>query len=115
MPAHAYWQGQFRLALVSIPIQVFTATKGAARVAFNQIHKPSGKRIRYEKVVPGVGTVNPDGSSRGYEVEKGQYVPPRRREIEDVKLGTKHHRPRQFVGEDGVDPIYFESVLRDAR
>ena len=40
MAARAYWQGQIRLALVSIPVQVFSATKSAARVAFNQIHKP---------------------------------------------------------------------------
>jgi DNA end-binding protein Ku len=57
MAARAYWQGQIRLSLVSIPVQVFPATKSAARVAFNQIHKPSGKRIRYEKVVPGIGPV----------------------------------------------------------
>jgi DNA end-binding protein Ku len=109
MPARAYWQGQIRLALVSIPIQVFTATKSAARVAFNQIHKPSGKRIRYEKVVPGVGAVNPDEIVKGYEVEKGQYVLLEDEEIEDVKLEAKHTIDLvQFVGEDEIDPIYFE-------
>ena len=55
MPARAYWTGQIRLALVSIPVQLYSATKSAAKVSFNQIHKPTGKRIRYEKVVPGVG------------------------------------------------------------
>src|SRR6202011_245092 len=90
MAARAYWQGQIRLALVSIPIQVFTATKSAARVSFNQIHKPSGKRIRYEKVVPGVGAVNPDEIVKGYEVEKGQYVLIEDEEIESVKLEAKH-------------------------
>ena len=109
MPARAYWQGQIRLALVSIPIQVFTATKSAARVAFNQIHKPSGKRIRYEKVVPGVGAVNPDEIVKGYEVEKGQYVLLEDEEIDDVKLEAKHTIDLiQFVGEDEIDPIYFE-------
>jgi DNA end-binding protein Ku len=109
MPARAYWQGQIRLALVSIPIQVFTATKSAARVAFNQIHKPTGKRIRYEKVVPGVGAVNPDEIVKGYELEKGQYVLLEDEEIEDVKLEAKHTIDLvQFVGEDEIDPIYFE-------
>src|SRR6476659_2895073 len=90
MPARAYWQGQIRLALVSIPIQVFTATKSAARVAFNQIHKPTGKRIRYEKVVPGVGAVNPE-------------------EIDEVKLEAKHTIDLiQFVDAADIDPIYFE-------
>ena len=69
MPARAYWSGQIRLALVSIPVQLFSATKSAARVSFNQIHKPSGKRIRYEKVVPGIGAVRTEEIIRGYEVE----------------------------------------------
>ena len=51
MAARAYWQGQIRLALVSIPVQVFPATRTAARISFNQIHKPSGKRIRYRAIV----------------------------------------------------------------
>jgi DNA end-binding protein Ku len=109
MPARAYWQGQIRLALVSIPVQVFTATKSAARVAFNQIHKPSGKRIRYEKVVPGIGAVNPDEIVKGYEVDKGQYVLIEDEEIESVKLEAKHTIDLvQFVGADEIDPIYFE-------
>jgi DNA end-binding protein Ku len=109
MPARAYWQGQIRLALVSIPVQVFSATKSAARVAFNQIHKPSGKRIRYEKVVPGVGAVNPDDIVKGYEVEKGKYVLLEDDEIDAVKLEAKHTIDLvQFVGEDEIDPVYFE-------
>ena len=109
MAARAYWQGQIRLSLVSIPVQVFTATKSAARVAFNQIHKPSGKRIRYEKVVPGVGAVDPDDIVKGYEVEKGKYVLITEEEIDDVKLEAKHTIDLvQFVDEDDIDPMYFE-------
>ena len=109
MPARAYWQGQIRLALVSIPVQVFAATKSAARISFNQIHKPSGKRIRYEKVVPGVGAVDADDIVKGYEVEKGKYVLIDDAEIDDVKLEAKHTIDLvQFVDEDEIDPIYFE-------
>jgi len=109
MPARSYWQGQIRLALVSIPVQVFSATKSAARVSFNQIHKPTGKRIRYEKVVPGVGAVDPDDIVKGYEVEKGKYVLITDEEIEDVKLEAKHTIDLvQFVDEGAVDPMYFE-------
>jgi DNA end-binding protein Ku len=109
MAARAYWQGQIRLWLVSIPVQVFTATKAAARISFNQIHKPSGKRIRYEKVVPGVGAVDADDIVKGYEVEKGQYVLLTDEEIDDVKLEAKHTIDLvQFVDEGEIDPIYFE-------
>ena len=109
MAARAYWQGQIRLALVSIPVQVFSATKSAARVSFNQIHKPTGKRIRYEKVVPGVGAVDPDDIVKGYEVEKGKYVLITDDEINDVKLEAKHTIDLiQFVDDGEIDPMYFE-------
>jgi len=109
MPARAYWQGQIRLALVSIPIQVFSATKSAARVRFNQIHKPTGKRIRYEKVVPGEGAVEADEIVKGYEVEKGKYVLIEDEEINDVKLEAKRTIDLvQFVDEDEIDSFYFD-------
>ncbi len=50
MAARAYWQGQIRLALVSIPVDIYTATKRGAQIAFKQIHQPSGKAVHYEKV-----------------------------------------------------------------
>jgi DNA end-binding protein Ku len=90
-------------------VQVFSATKTAARVSFNQIHKPSGKRIRYEKVVPGVGAIDPDDIVKGYEVEKGKYVLITDDEIEDVKLEAKHTIDLiQFVDEGEIDPVFFE-------
>ena len=108
MAARAYWQGQIRLALVSIPVQVFSATKSAARVSFNQIHKPSGKRIRYEKVVPGIGPVDPEDIVKGYEVEKGKYVLISDDEIDEVKLEAKHTIDLvQFV-DDGESTSLFE-------
>jgi DNA end-binding protein Ku len=109
MAARAYWQGQIRLALVSIPVQVFPATKTAARIAFNQIHKPSGKRIRYEKVVPGIGAVAPEDIVKGYEVEKGKYVLLTEEEINDVKLEAKRTIDLvQFVDEGEIDQVYFD-------
>lgn len=47
-----YWQGRIRLALVSIPLKVYPATRSGAAISFQQIHEPSGKQARYEKVVP---------------------------------------------------------------
>ncbi len=109
MAARAYWQGQIRLALVSIPVQVFPATKSAARISFNQIHKPSGKRIRYEKVVPGIGAVEAEDIVKGYEVEKGKYVLLTDEEIDDVKLEAKRTIDLvQFVDEGEIDMLYFD-------
>ncbi len=74
MPTRAYWSGNIRLSLVSIPIQVVPATKTGAKISFHQIHKPTGARIRYQKVVPDIGPVDNDEIVKGYELEKGKYV-----------------------------------------
>ena len=109
MAARAYWQGQIRLALVSIPVQVFPATKSAARISFNQIHKPSGKRIRYQKVVPGVGEAAAEDIIKGYEVEKGKYVLITEDEIDDIKLEAKKTLDLiQFVDADEVELLYVD-------
>ncbi|ASY64189.1 Ku domain protein [Sinorhizobium sojae CCBAU 05684] len=48
MVARALWKGQLRLSLV--PVELFSAMRTGARISFRQIHKPSGKPIRYQKL-----------------------------------------------------------------
>jgi DNA end-binding protein Ku len=109
MAARAYWKGQIRLALVSIPVEIFSATKSGAQIAFNQIHEPTGKRIKYEKVVPGIGPVDPEEIVRGYQYEKGSYVVVDDEELDAVKLESKKTLElTQFVDYDEVDVLYFE-------
>ncbi|MGE0179222.1 MAG: Ku protein [Sphingomonas sp.] len=109
MAARAYWKGQIRLALVSIPVEIFSATKSGATIAFNQIHEPSGKRIKYEKVVPGVGPVEADEIVKGYQVSKGHYVTFDDDELEAVKLESKKTLElTQFVAPQEIDPLYYE-------
>ena len=109
MAARAYWQGQIRLALVSIPVEIYAATKSGAQIAFHQIHEPSGKRVRYEKTVPGLGPVKPEDIVKGYEVTKGDYVLLQPDEIEAVKLESKKTLElTQFVDADEIDVLYYE-------
>ncbi|WP_206240438.1 non-homologous end joining protein Ku [Novosphingobium terrae] len=109
MPARAYWQGQIRLALVSIPVEVYPATRSGAAISFHQIHEPSGKRVRYEKVVPGLGPVDRDEILKGYEVEKGEYVLLDEEEIEAVKIESRKTLELvQFVENGAVDVLYYE-------
>ena len=109
MAARAYWQGQIRLALVSIPVEIYSATKSGAQVSFHQIHEPSGQRIKYEKVAPGVGPVDPDEIMKGFEVEKGEYVLLDQDEIDAVKLESKKTLElTQFVDASDIDVLYYE-------
>jgi len=109
MAARPYWKGQIRLALVSIPVEIYSATRSGATVAFNQIHEPSGKRIKYEKVVPGIGAVEPEDIVKGYEYSKGSYVLLDDDELEAVKLESKKTLElTQFVDAHEIDPLYYE-------
>src|SRR6476661_5591852 len=109
MAARPIWRGQIRLALVSIPIELYSATKSGAQIAFHQVHEPTGKRIKYEKVVPGVGPVDRDEIVKGYEVSKGHYVLLDPEEIESVKLESRKTLDLvEFVDDDGIDPMYFD-------
>ena len=109
MPARPIWRGQIRLALVSIPVEVYSATRSGAAIQFHQVHEPSGKRIKYEKVVPGIGPVDRDEIVKGYEVSKGHYVLLDQEEIEAVKLESRKTLDLvQFVDLADIDPMYFE-------
>jgi len=109
MAARAYWSGQLRLALVSIAVELFSATKSSSGISFNQIHRPSGKRVKYEKVVPGIGAVDAGDIAKGYEYEKGRYVLVGDDEIEAVRLESKKTLElTQFVDAHEIDPLYFE-------
>lgn len=109
MATRAYWSGQIRLSLVSIPVEVIPATKSAAKIAFHQVHKPSGSRVRYQKVVPGLGPVETDDIVKGYELDKGKYVLLKDEEIDKLKLEAKKSIDLvQFVDLHEIDPIYFD-------
>ncbi|MET3923973.1 Ku protein [Devosia sp. 2618] len=110
MPAsRPIWKGQLRLSLVSIAVELYSATKPNAKPSFRQIHEPSGKPINYEKVVAGIGPVDKDEIMKGFEYEKGDYVLLTDDEIDAVKLETrKTLELTQFVGAYEIDPIYFD-------
>jgi DNA end-binding protein Ku len=109
MAARPSWRGQIRLALVSIPVEIFPASKSGASISFHQIHEPTGKRIKYEKTAPGVGPVSADDIVKGFEVSKGEYVLLEPEEIESVKLESrKTLELAQFVDADEIDALYYE-------
>ena len=108
MAARAYWKGHIRLALVSIPVEIFSATKSGSSVSFRQIHEPSGKPVKYEKVVPGIGAIDHDDIVKGFELSKGNYVLLDDEEIEAVKLESKRTLELvQFVDLDAIDLLYY--------
>ena len=88
-PARPIWTGQIRLALVALPVKLYSALDAREKISFNQIHEPSKQRIRYEKVAPGVGAVDKDEIVKGYEYQKGRYVLFSDEEFEALKIESK--------------------------
>lgn len=106
---HVYWRGFLRLQLVSINVDIYAAAETKSEITFNQIHKPSGKRIKYEKVVPGVGRIESSDIVKGYQVEPDVYVTLEPEEVEAIKLESKKTIDLvQFVNQSEIDARYFE-------
>lgn len=110
MAARSVWKGQLRLSLVSIAVELYSATVTGARVSFRQIHKPSGKPIQYQKIAAGVGPVDRDDILSGFELGKGDYILIDPKEIEAIKLETKKtFELVQFVDHADISPLYYDA------
>ncbi len=107
--ARAYWKGYLRLSLVSIGVEIYNAVESGAAISFRQIHKPSGRRVNYEKVVQGIGKIESSDIVKGYEVDTDTYVTLEPDEIDALKLESKKTIDLvQFVEPEEIDYRYFE-------
>ena len=88
MALRPYWSGHIRLSLVSLPVNVYAALNRSRTIAFHEIYKPTGERVRHQ-LVAGDKDVEREDIVKGYEVEKGEYVLIDPDEIKDLKI-----RPR---------------------
>ena len=110
MAPRAFWTGHLRLSLVNIPVRLYPATTSERSIAFHQIHEPSGKRIRYQKIAPGIGPVENEEIVKGYEYEKGKYVLVDPKEVDELKLESKQTIELvRFVDEGAIDARYFQT------
>lgn len=107
--ARAHWKGFLRLSLVSIGVEVYGGVDTKSEISFRQIHKPSGRRVNYEKVVQGIGKIDGADIVKGYEVDKDTYVTLEPEEIEAVRLESRKTIDLvQFVDADEIDMRYCE-------
>lgn len=109
MAPRAYWKGHIRLSLVSFPVRLHAAITASEKVSLHQYDKDSGDRIHYLKVDDDGDEVPAEDIIRGYEYEKGSYIPVEDKDLDALKLESKHTIELvQFTGLDDIDPIYFE-------
>jgi DNA end-binding protein Ku len=109
MAERAYWKGYIRLSLVSFPVRLHAAITSTEKVELHQYDRESGERIRYKKVTDSGEETEPEDIIKGYEYEKGHFVPIEDKDLEKLRLESKHTIELvQFTDVDDVDPIYFE-------
>jgi DNA end-binding protein Ku len=109
MAVRPYWSGTIRVSLVSLSVDMFTAIDAKGKIAFHQIYKPTGERVR-QKLVAGDIEVDRADIVKGYEVEKGEYVLFDPDEIKDLKIpSSKAMELVRFVPYDAVDAVYFDT------
>ncbi len=110
-PSRPYWKGYLKLSLVSCPIALYTATASSERVAFRQINKKTGNRLRQQLVDEETGeTVEADDKGRGYEVDKGVYLRVEDEELDAIAIESSHTIDiDHFVPKSQIDERYVDS------
>jgi DNA end-binding protein Ku len=111
MAARAYWKGYLKLSLVSCAISVNPATSSSERVSFRQINKQTGHRLRQQLVDEVTREpVETADKGRGYEVDKGVFIPVDDEEIEALQVESTHTvEIDSFVPAVEIDKRYYDS------
>jgi DNA end-binding protein Ku len=107
-----YWKGYLKLALVSCPIALHSATSAGERVSFRQINKRTGNRLRQQLVDEATGErVEAEDKGRGYEYAKNAYIQIEDEEIEAIAIESAHTLEIDtFVPHAQIDERYYDSA-----
>jgi DNA end-binding protein Ku len=110
-PGRPYWKGYLKLALVSCPIALYTASSSSERVSFRQINKKTGNRLRQQLVDEVTREpVEAEDKGRGYEYAKGAYIEVDDDELDAVAIESNHTiEIDSFVPRAQIDERYLDS------
>jgi DNA end-binding protein Ku len=102
------WKGAISFGLVSIPVKLYSATE-EKDVAFHQVHREDGGRIRYKRVCQIDGEeIQYSDIAKGYELPSGEVVVLTDEDFSDLPLSTSRAIDvLEFVPLEQVDPMYF--------
>lgn len=107
--ARPYWSGQIQISLVSFGVSLFAATEAASQIAFHQIDRKTGERVRHKNVSQDQEAVDRADIVKGYEVRKGEYVTIEPQEIAHLRIPSKKTlQIVQFSDIAEIDPAFFE-------
>lgn len=111
MAARSLGAGTISFGLVSIPIQLYSATS-SQKISFNLLHAKCGSRIKQQTFCPKCDAVVERSSLvRGYQFSKDEYVQLSEDELKSLEQeSSKIIDIAEFVPLPKVDPIYFENT-----
>jgi len=109
--ARAAWSGSISFGLVNVPVKLYPAVR-KKDVHFHQLDEKSGARIRNRRVSETSGREVPsERIVKGYELDKGTYVPVTDEELEAVEPERTHTIDvEDFVSLHDVDPLQYMST-----
>jgi DNA end-binding protein Ku len=109
--ARSIWSGTISFGLVSVPVRMFTATE-SKELKFHFLDKKDLKPIGYDKVRKDSGKhVDADDIVRGFEIEKGKYVPLEEDDLDRLDVELTHSIDIcDFVDLEEIDPIYYRKA-----
>ena len=109
--ARAIWSGMISFGLVSIPVELYSATE-AHEPTFHQFEKGTADRIRYQRVNERTGAeVGYSDIVKGADIGGGSYVMLSQDELDSVAPGRSRLLDiHTFVDTDDIDPIYFNKT-----
>jgi DNA end-binding protein Ku len=84
--SRAYWKGYLKLSFVSCPIALYPAISAAERLAFRQVNRRTGHRLRHKLVDSVTGeAVDFSNKARGYEVGENEFLLVEDRDLERAR------------------------------
>ena len=108
--AATVWSGYLTFGLISMPVRLYSGARGE-HISFHMLHRDDMTRVKQQLYCPAdERVVERDEIVKGYEYRKGEYLVIEPEEIKKIEPKTaKAMEILEFVKEDDVDPIYFES------
>lgn len=108
--AASVWTGYLTFGLISMPVRLYSGAR-STRISFHMLHRDDHTRVKQQLYCPNDDkVVDRTEIVKGYEYRKGEYVIVEPEEIKKIEPKTaKAMEILEFVKQDEIDPVYFES------
>src|SRR5438477_904740 len=108
--AASVWSGYLTFGLISMPVRLFSGARSSS-ISFHMLHRDDKVGVKQQLICPAENkVVERNEIVKGYEYRKGEYVVIEPEEIKKIEPKTaKAMEILEFVRDEEVDPIYFET------